>query len=70
MHRQWRMKTAALRDFAAGERKRAHGASMKAAQEGDEFIAASGIAGQLDGCFDRFGARIAEIHAPRHATGR
>jgi hypothetical protein len=65
-----RSEAAALHGLARGERQRAHGAAVEGAQEGDEPVAAGGIARQLHGAFDGFRARIAERNAPLHAARR
>ena len=60
----------ALDNLAPGERQRAHRAAMECACEGDEFIPAGVIAGQLHGGLNRFRARVAEVDAPRDIAGR
>ena len=65
-----RAESGALHGLARGERERAHGASVEAAEEGDDLVAAGGVAGQLDGAFHGFGAGVAEGDAPRDVAGR
>src|SRR5271155_3102850 len=59
-----------LYSLGSGERERAKGASMKTSIEGNQLLAPGVIAGQLNRRFDRFGARIAEVHFLRLFSGR
>ena len=43
---------------------------MEAAEESDQFVAAGGVAGQLDRPFDGLGAGISERYAPCGVSGR
>ena len=58
-----------LDGLGAGERERAHGAAVEAAEEGDELVAAGVIAGQLEGGLDGLGAGVAEVDAFGLAAG-
>src|SRR4029077_7895185 len=59
---QQRPKVLALGVFGGSQRKRAQRASMEAAIEGDELVAARGITSELDGALDGFGAGVAKEH--------
>src|SRR5436190_24160415 len=58
--RHERTEAAALHGLACGQRQRAHRAAVKAAEKGDEVLPSGGIPRQLEACFDRFGAGVAE----------
>ena len=58
-----RAESLALHGLAGGERERAHRAAVEAAVEGDEFVAAGVITGELHRGFDGLGAGIPEVDA-------
>ena len=55
--------------FEAGQRERAHGASVEGAEEGDHVLALGVIAGQLERGFNRFGAGVAVVNPVRPGHG-
>ena len=65
-----RAESFALRGLRGGQRKSAHGAAVEAPVEGDELVALGGVARQLDGAFDGFGAGIAEVNFLGFGAGR
>ena len=65
-----RRETAALLNLGAGERERAHGASVKGSVEGDDVLALGVVAGELECGLDGFGAGVAVVDAMRAGHGR
>ena len=65
-----RGEAAPLLRLGGGERKRAHGAAVESAEEGDDVLAAGVIAGELEGALDGLGAGVAVVEAVRAGHGR
>ena len=65
-----REEAVALDDFAGGQRQRAHGASVKRAEKGDDVAAPGVPARHFDSRFDGFRARIGEENARVFLEGR
>ena len=57
-----------MRVLAGGERERSHRAALEAAEKADEPRPARDITGELDRCFDGFGAALAaeDLHRLAH----
>ena len=55
--------------FEAGQRERAHGASVEGAEECDHVLPLGVIAGQLERGFHRFGAGVAVVNLVRSRHG-
>ena len=56
--------------FEAGQRERAHGASVERAEEGNHVLPLGVIAGQLERGFHRFRAGVAVVNPVRSGHGR
>ncbi len=59
-----------LNGLAGGERERPHGAAMEGAEESQIQFPPGVPAGQFEGCFDGFGAGVAEIDLACAGTRR
>ena len=65
-----RRKAAALLGLGAGERERAHGASVEGSVEGDDVLALGVVASEFECGLDGFGAGVAVVDAVRAGHGR
>ena len=68
--RHERRKAAPLLRFRGGQRQRAHGASVKRAEERNDVLALGVIAGQLEGALDRLRAGVAVVNFVGSGHGR
>ena len=67
--RNQRRKAASLLRLGAGQRERAHGASVEGSVEGDDVLAPGMVARQLERRFDGLGAGVAVMHPVRTRHG-